>query len=199
MDTDFIPESIDSNIKAKARMFVKKNKLAEVDTADIEQELRIVVAKGLQIYNPDLASPDTFCDRIIRNTLKNLAIKHYSEKNLMILYAEQLKEDDSGNASSLHDALEESMNVDFALSFPLHVADLKSDINALLDKLPEELRSFCMEVAKGISLNHIARERKLSKFILYKKYLRPIRKMCRQFCLQEYLDKSIVLKGPSCV
>ncbi|OGV39307.1 MAG: hypothetical protein A2020_11910 [Lentisphaerae bacterium GWF2_45_14] len=199
MDTDFIPESIESNIKAKARMFVKKNKLAEVDIADIEQELRIVVVKGLQKYNPELASPDTFCDRIIRNKIKNLARKHYSEKNLMILYAEQLKENDQGNASSRHNALEESMNVDSAISFPLHVADLKSDINALLDKMPEELRSFCMEAAKGLSFNHIAREKKLSKFMLYKKYLTPIRKLCRKFCLHEYLDKSIVLRGPSCV
>jgi RNA polymerase sigma factor (sigma-70 family) len=198
MNTTIISESVDSNIKAKARIFAKKNNLGTFEVQDIEQEIFIEVLKGIQSYKPRLASLETYCDRIIQNKIKKLAEKHHSNKNQMIVSAEQLKEDDTGNDSSGHNALEESLSVDFSVSFPLHVAELQSDLKTMLDKLPDELREFCMNLAKGHSLNRIAEKKKLCKYALYKKYVNPLRELCREFHLQEYLDRSAVLRNSSC-
>lgn len=178
-----IPENVEKNIQAKSKQFVKTYKINSSDLDDIEQDLRWELIKNIPKHNPEKSLMDTFCDRIIKRKLSKIARKRYALKNTIIRCANPLEEGDEGNNNNPNHEL----NIAFGESLTWQAQDLKCDIDSLLENLPEKLKIFCNAVIAEKSLSAVAKLFKINKHALYKEYLTPLRKVCSEKKLQDYL------------
>ena len=68
-------------------------KIKGYDAADIAQELRFQLWKKLPLYDPTRASLRTFCNRVMKNHLKNLNKASRRHKRIIQFYQDELKEE----------------------------------------------------------------------------------------------------------
>jgi len=185
-----IPENVEKNIQAKSKLLAEKLKLNEFDLEDIEQELRMEIIKNISKHEARLGLIETFCDRIIKRKLSKITRTYYAGKNIILRRANHLLEkdsDDNEDASSDCYALQ---SVDMAQFLSWDVLNLSRDFSSVLSSLPEKLRRFCQAALTENSLSSAAKLLGISKHSLYKEYIIPLRKICSETNLKDYLDKS---------
>ncbi|MFA7171719.1 MAG: hypothetical protein WC180_07050 [Candidatus Paceibacterota bacterium] len=185
-----IPENVEKNIQAKSKLLSEKLKLNEFDLEDIEQELRMEIIKNISKHEDRLGSIETFCDRIIKRKLSKITRTYYAGKNIIIRRANHLTECNDNNDDELYSNQDTRSNIDIEQLPFWEALNLRRDFSSVLSRLPEKLKRFCQAVIAEKSLNSAAKSLGLNKHSLYKEYITPLRKICSETNLKDYLDKS---------
>lgn len=150
-------------IRRKARELSTFPGFCPTDREEIEQQLRLVLLRRLEKFNPQLAHYNAFVTTVIERYSATILEHRRAESRTHRRCAgslNRLVEDDDGNRVELGATLPESIQglrtrVEFRSSEELQ--DLVADVAHLLANLPPELADVC-ERLKRDSISAVARD-----------------------------------------
>lgn len=177
-------------IRNKARLLVGKAGLTESDRPDLEQELMIDLLERMKRYNPAKAKKTTFMARIVERRIASLLELRYAQRRDCRRCTASLNDPAPG---SRDESMERGdlMTGDGFDSFPnsepmeRRTADLRIDLESVIESLPEQLRDLCERMKTG-NMMEISRETGICRGTLYYR-LSLLREAFLDAGLKEYL------------
>jgi len=162
-------------IRRKARQLIGQYGFTEDDREDIEQELWADLYHRAPNYDPSLASPRTFANRIVEHAIaaiiehRKYAIRDYRQ-SVCSLNDPVLGED--GEQAEHVDLLDQDTYLESLGQETISVADRAAadiGLERLRATLPPELRTLLERLAKGQGLTDISRETGLRRGTLWRR------------------------------
>jgi RNA polymerase sigma-70 factor (ECF subfamily) len=176
-------------IKKTARMLVGKAGLTNSDVEDLEQELTLELLKRLPGFDPARAALNTFVTVVIRAHAKKILEQRSCKMRDCGREAFSLNED-------THDGRErwvergdfvsrEEDDRRLGARSERDRRDMVLDVNAVLSRLPEDVRKLC-ELVKTVTVSEAARRLGMPESTASKR-LRDLRERFRKAGLDDYL------------
>ena len=168
-------------IRRKAYQLVGKYGFTENDREDIEQELWADLYHRAPSYDPSLASPRTFANRIVEHAIaaiikhRKYAIRNYRQSVCSL--NEPVAGEDGEQAEHV-DLLDQYTYLESLGQETSSLADqvaARVDLERLRATLPPELRTFLDQLKVGKRLTDISRETNTARGTLWRRLMRLAR------------------------
>jgi len=162
-------------IRRKARQLVGHYGFTEDDREDIEQELWADLYHRAPSYDPSLASPRTFANRIVEHAIaaiiehRKYAIRDYRQA---VCSLNDPVDGEYGDQAEYVDLLDQDTYLESLGQEKTSVADQAAadiDLERLRATLPPELRALLERLAKGQGLMEISRETGIRRGTLWRR------------------------------
>jgi RNA polymerase sigma-70 factor (ECF subfamily) len=165
--------------RRKANQLVGHFGYRKSDRADIAQELLLDLVRRWPNYDPQRGEPQVFIRRVI-----------WARVSTLIEEKRALKRQFDYQAGSINDGAADEVTTNFRTGLPRRIeqecVDLASDVAAVLDQLPDDLRELC-ERLQTQSLSQISRELEIPRSTLDDR-LKKLRRTFEDAGLRDYLQ-----------
>lgn len=195
-----IAPEIVRTIRREAKRAIGKTGFREHDLADIEQELMLDVLQALPMYDSRKGSRVTLVQTVARRTLNSL--RTYRQAQMRDWRkTEALNEEfecEEGTFELVDLVATDGQlfrNSSIDTRNPERAFNLKLDIDAVLEKMPDKLQRLCEDL-KFMTISEAAEKRKVKRSTVYR-LIKRIRKFMEEssFCKEERVTpKSIIFK-----
>lgn len=183
-----IPPSSELYLIFKASQLSRRHAIWGLDRKDIEQEFRLDLLRRLPAYDPEKASPETFCSRLIAHRIAELTRPSLASiaGRRTVSINQNVDGDGDDVAVSFGENLPESAGIYANETFDVETrTDLKIDIEAFISGLPDDLRE-CAKLLMEHPASYVARICKIHRSTLYARIER-IRNAAIKVGLHKYI------------
>ncbi len=168
-------------IKYKARHLVGQAGFTADDRQDIEQDLIIDLLQRLSNFNPDKAQHNTFVTRVVDNKIASMIEARTSIKRdyrVIVISINEPLVDTGGEVMDHSETISQDdyfFRINSSIRSTVDQHDLKIDLHAVIEQLPEELQRMCELLSQG-SISEVSRTTGCSRTKMYSA-LKRIRKV----------------------
>lgn len=177
-------EHIERGIHYWTQKLVRTGRIAGDDSEDAAQEMRMDLLKRLLAFEASRSSRRTFISMALRNhhltILEARAAKRRNSRCEKYSLDEPVTREDPDSESRVN--LLSADNYRQALTGPamssVEHLDICIDLAAAVDALPEEQRRICIQIASGMSVEHIAVSLGCHRSTIHSRIAKIRRRLC---------------------
>jgi len=185
---------ITARIKAEIRNLIKRRRINPQDADDIKQEIFQELIRGIDSFNPENASINTFVSAIINSAVRKAARDYWANNQDSCLFCPSLDQPKDSSVPDCQDLLGDVVGDDETAMYlgkrerTKHDQELlASEVRSFISSLSNRQKSVCKELMNGKSLKEIAASKKIPRGSFYRDVIHPLRNAMKDSGLFEYL------------
>ena len=175
-------------INWKIKKLIKTGLFSDADAPDLQQQMLIILWKEWDKYDKTKASPVTFARNILNNREKNIIDKEsrIRKKNGIIDSLDAEINEDGDTLADFISSDSYYTTIGNQARSKIDVEELKECVIEAIKQLDKDQQRFCYDILVGKTISDIARESKVCRMTIYKRYIYPIRSIFRDLNLDDF-------------